>query len=224
MTDLTKKVEALERQLAKLSNVFDHIQKSLTKHPKRRSSAPTKNPGGRPEWVEDIFQHFNKISTELKSVKEALDTRSFTESRHSPSDALATNVRAEVGLLHTAPPPAERKQLSPANLEGGQRESVAANVPERVNRPLNAPAQELAPEVQVPVTCEISLTPSNSIAPPKLTAQSNSPLLDPLLDNGNAPTFCCNYKDISGNLNEARLELFSSDPRVRAKGYFKLVV
>jgi hypothetical protein len=50
MADLTEKVEALERRLDKLSNVFDYIRKSLTtKNPKRRYLVRTKTLGGRPE-------------------------------------------------------------------------------------------------------------------------------------------------------------------------------
>jgi hypothetical protein len=106
MADLTEKVEALERRLDKLSNVFDHIRKSLTSvYPARRHSVRTKTLGGRPEWVEEIVQHFNEISAELKSVKKTLSTRSFTDNGNSLSDASATNaeVAQEAEVQHEAP-------------------------------------------------------------------------------------------------------------------------
>jgi hypothetical protein len=55
--------------------------------------------------VEEIVQYFNDISAELKSVKETLDTRSFTDSGNSPSDVSATNAEAapEAELQHKAP-------------------------------------------------------------------------------------------------------------------------
>jgi hypothetical protein len=55
--------------------------------------------------VKEIVQHFNDILAELKSVKKTLDTRSFTDSGNSPSDASATNAKAapEAELQHEAP-------------------------------------------------------------------------------------------------------------------------
>ncbi|KAH8650375.1 JmjC domain, hydroxylase-domain-containing protein [Tricladium varicosporioides] len=233
MADLTGKIEALERQLDKLSNVFDNIRKSLTtEHPKQRHSVRTKTTGGRPAWVEEVFQHFNKISAELKSVKETLDTRSFTDSGNSPSDASVTDIGAEAELQHEASSQgqSEREQVSTAGLESGEPVPVATNALERVEPASPTPeqdiqAQELAPQVQqVPISCKASLMPSKSTEPPHHITQLNGALPDPLSDDGNPPTFRCNYKDISGNLNETKLLLFSSDLMVRRKGYFKLSV
>jgi hypothetical protein len=55
--------------------------------------------------VEIIVWHFNKISAELKSVKETLDTRLFIDSGNPPSDASATNAKAalEAKLQYKAP-------------------------------------------------------------------------------------------------------------------------
>jgi hypothetical protein len=236
MADLTEKVEALERRLDKLSNVFDHIQKSLsTENPKRRHSVRTKTLGGRPEWVEEIVQHFNEISSELKSVKKTLDTRSFTDSSSSPSDGSAMNaeVAPQAELQHEALSQHQcTEQAPPAIPENGQRESVAANAPEPVGRPSptsppgqNIITKECPPQAhRVPVGCEVSLTPLTSTEPLNRTTQLNDALLDPQSEEGNAPIFHYNCKDIRGNLNEAKLVQFSSNPRVRRKGYFKLAV
>ncbi|KAH8650307.1 JmjC domain, hydroxylase-domain-containing protein [Tricladium varicosporioides] len=224
MVDLTEKVEALERRLDKLSNVFDYIRKSLTtESPKRHHSVRTKALGGRPEWVEEIVQHFNEISAELKSVKETLDTRSMANSEAA----------REAQLQHEAPSQRQgAEQGPPAIPENRQRESVAANAPEPMRRPSPAspPGQNImtkdtSPQAhQVPVGCEVSPTPSTSTEPLHHTTQLNDALLDPQSEEGSAPMFHCNYDDISGNLNEAKLVQFSSNPRVRRKGYFKLAV
>jgi len=74
-------------------------------------------------------------------------------------------------------------------------------------------------------TCQPSR--SSCVEKPKRalqTTQLNDVLLDPQSEEGIAPVFHCNYEDISGNLNEAKLVQFSSNPRVRRKGYFKLAV
>jgi hypothetical protein len=77
---------------------------------------------------------------------------------------------------------------------------------------------------QVPLSCEVSLTPSTSTEPLNHTTQPNDVLLDPQSKEGSAPIFHCNYKDISGNLNKAKLVQFSFNLRVKRKGYFKLAV
>ena len=236
MADLTEKVEALEKRLDKLSNVFDHIRKSLTiENPKRSHSIRTKTLGGRPKWVEEIVQHFSEMSAELKSVKETLDKRSFTDIGNSPSDASATNAEAapEAELQHEAPSQCQGvEKLPPAIPENGQRESVAANAlePMRHPSPASPPGQNIMtkeplPQAhQVPVGCEVSLTSSTSTESLNRTTQLSDALLDPQSEEGSAPVFHCNYEDISGNLNEAKLVQFSSNPRVRRKGYFKLAV
>lgn len=52
-------------------------------------------------------------------------------------------------------------------------------------------------------------------------------MIDPRLDgprDRDTPMFSCHYSDISKTLNEEKLMMFSSDPRVKRKGYFKLAV
>ena len=115
MADLTEKVEALETRLDKLSNIFDFIRKSLTTE---HQSSHTETPGGRPDWVEEIVQHFNGISAELKSVKESLQTRPFTDGSDSPSDGSVANVGAEAEL--------QRDALLLRQLEEGQVYSAAS--------------------------------------------------------------------------------------------------
>lgn len=236
MADLTEKVEALERRLDKLSNVFDHIRKSLaSKHPKRRHSVRTKTLSGRPEWVEEIVQHFNEISAELKSVKKTLDTRSSTDTGTSQSDASATNAEAapEAELQYEAPSQRQcAEQVPPAIPENGQQESAATNAPEPAGLPSppsppgqNITTKEPPPQAhQVPVSCEASLRPASLNESLSRTTQLNDAFLDLQSEEGNAPTFHCNYEDISGNLNEGKLERFSSDPRVKKKGFFKITV
>jgi hypothetical protein len=122
--------------------------------------------------------------------------------------------------------------VPPAIPENGQRESVAANAPEPVRRPSPAspPGQNIMTKEpltqahQVPLGYEVSPTPSTSTEPLNRMIPLNGVLLDPQSEEGSAPIFHCNYEDISGNLNEAKLMQFSSNPRVRRKGYFKLVV
>lgn len=181
MADLTKKVEALERQLDTLSNVFDYIQKSLTTE-KRRHSVRIKSLGGRPEWVEEIVRHFNKISAELKSFKETLNTSTFINRGNSPSDASATNTEAvpEAELQHGAPSQRQgAEQVPPAISENRHRESGAANGSEPVRRPSSPPGQnimtkELPPQAHlVPGVCEVSITPSTSTEPLSLSCQPN---------------------------------------------------
>ncbi|KAE8440659.1 hypothetical protein EG329_006838 [Mollisiaceae sp. DMI_Dod_QoI] len=219
MLSLIEKVEAVERRLDKLSNVFDYIRKSLT-IPKGRHSVCTKTSRGRPEWVKEIVQHFNEISTELKSVKKTLDTCSFANG----VDASATNVRAEAEM----PSQSEREKVSPAGPGCRDRASIAANAPDQTESSLpdqNIRAQELTPQVQQePVSSDVLLIPSKSTKPPRHTTQRNRALLDPQLGDRNAPTFRCNYEDISGNLNEEKLKQFSSDLRAKKKGYFKLTI
>ena len=76
---------------------------------------------------------------------------------------------------------------------------------------------------QVPISCEVS-PPSILTESRQHTTQPNGELLHPHSDDREAPYFRCNYKDISRNLNEAKLMQFSSNPSVGRKGYFKLTV
>jgi hypothetical protein len=163
-----------------------------------------------------------------------LETRSFTESSKSPSDVSAMDISAEAELQHENPPQtqSEREQASLTGPESVERASVATEAPERVKcapppspPDQNTQAQGLALQAhQVSVGCEAVLTPTISTQPPTSITQLNGSLLDPQLEDRLAPTFRCHYEDISGNLNERKFVLFSSDPRVRGKGYFKLVV
>jgi hypothetical protein len=108
---------------------------------------------------------------------------------------------------------------------------VVTNVPEPLGHPSatappdhDAIAQQPPSQPgQEPVRGESALTTSTSIEPPNLPTQLSN-ALHPQSENGTAPTFRCKYKDISETLNEAKFERFSSDPNVKEKGYFKLVV
>ncbi|KAH7418748.1 hypothetical protein BKA64DRAFT_655115 [Cadophora sp. MPI-SDFR-AT-0126] len=233
MADVAEKVEALERRLDKLSNVFDQIL--TTKLPKRRHSVRTKASSGRPEWVKEIVRHFDEISAELKSVKKTLDTRSSADTGTSQSEALATNAEAapEAELQYEAPPQLQcAEQVPPAIPENVQQQSVANNAPKPVGfpSPTSPPGQNITTKVsppqahRVPVSCVAPLTPASSNESLRRTTQPNDAFLDLRSEEGNAPTFHCNHEDISGNLNEGMLERFSSDPRVKKKGFFKITV
>ena len=104
MTEITERVEALEREIEKLSDVFDHIRKSLTttKHPKGHYPTRPKTEAARPAWVEEIVQHFNEISVELKRLKQTLDDGSFADSGPTPSEVAETNVEGGTGVLDEA--------------------------------------------------------------------------------------------------------------------------
>jgi hypothetical protein len=122
--------------------------------------------------------------------------------------------------------------MPPAIPENGQRQSVAANALKLVRRPSpasppgqNIMTKEPPPQAyQVPLSCEVLPTLSTSTEPLNRTTQPNDVLFNPQSEEGSAPIFHCNYKDISENLNKAKLVQFSSNPRVRRKGYFKLAV
>jgi hypothetical protein len=211
MVGLTEKVEALERRLDRLLKVFDRLRKDLpTENPKRRHPLCTKT------CVEEIIQHFNEFSAELKSVKEALNTCSFTDSGNSPCDALATNIEVtlQAELQHKAPSlRQDTEQVPPAIPENGQRESVAANAPEPVRRPSPAspPGQNIMTKEpltqahQVPLGYEVSPTPSTSTEPLNRMIPLNGVLLDPQSEEESIPIFHYNYEDISGNLNKVKL-------------------
>jgi hypothetical protein len=84
MKDLIEQVQTLEKQLDELSDVFDSITKSLTRERERgcgkeRRSVSKTVQSERP-WVKGIVRSLKEISTELRTVKEALGTRSFTDS------------------------------------------------------------------------------------------------------------------------------------------------
>jgi hypothetical protein len=233
MKDLTEKVETLEKRLDDLGDVFDVIRKSLPggKHGKQRRSVRVEAPSGRPDWVQDIFKCFSEISAELKSVKETLGTRTFTDSGHAQSDACSTYTGAapDAELQHGAPAPSqsETKLVSPAIPEIGQRKSVTTDR----SLPLgHASATASSDHDAIPsqrgeesVHCELALITSTA-KPSSLTTQPSNARLQPQLGNETAPTFRCKYKDISKNINEAKFEKLSSDPDVKEKGYFKLVV
>lgn len=186
---------------------------------------------GRPDWVQDIFKCFNEILAELKSVKKTLGTRISTDSGHAQSDAFATYVRAapKAELQHGAPASgqSETELVSPAISESGQRKSAATDK----SVPLgHASATASSDHDVIPsrrgeesVHCELALTTS-TVKPSSLTTQPSSARLQPQLENETAPTFRCKYKDISTNINKAKFEKLSSDPDVKEKGYFKLVV
>ena len=228
MENLTEKVETLERRLDELGDVFDIIRKSLTdEHGKQRYSVRIKAPSRRPAWVEEIFIRFNEISAELRTVKETLGTRTFTDSGHSRSEVSATNTGAAPDCEAPSPGQPETEQ---SQAESGQRESVVPDVPE----PLENPSATTPPDHDITAlglqsqpgqgpVCG-ALTTSTSTEPPNLPTQLGNARLDPQLEGGTAPTFRCNYKDISQNLNEAKFEKFSSVPDVKEKGYFKLIV
>ena len=229
MKNLTEKVETLERRLDELGDVFDIIRKSLTgEHGKQRHSVRIKALSRQPDWVEGIFKCFDEISAELRSVKKTLGTRTFTDS--GQSEASATNAGAAPDCEGPSPGQPETEQVSQA--ESGQRESVVTDVPE----PLENPSATAAPDHdatalglpsqpgQGPVRGESALTTSTSTQPPNLQTPLGNARLDPQLEDGTAPTFRCKYKDISQTLNEAKFERFSSDPNVKEKGYFKLIV
>lgn len=232
MKDLTEKVETLEKRLNELSDVFDVIRKSLaSEHGKQRHSVRVKVRSGRPDWVEEIFKCFNEISAELRSVKKTLGTRTFTDS-HSQSDASAMNAGAAPD--HEAPSQVQPETEQVSQDESGRPESVVTDVPEPLENPsATAPPDHdiIAPELpsqpgQGSVRGEGVLTTSTSTStePPNLPTQLGNARLYPQLEDGTAPTFRCKYKDISQTLNEAKFEKFSSDPNVKEKGYFKLIV
>ncbi|PVH72525.1 hypothetical protein DL98DRAFT_520434 [Cadophora sp. DSE1049] len=228
MADLKEKVEAVERRLDKLSDVFDHIRQSLTtKHSKRRHPVRTKITHGQPEWVQELFKHFNEISADIKNIKKTLDTRSVTDSGNTPIDTPATNAEAE--LEHEALSQSQLAEKVPPTIpENGQQESVAANAPEPVGRSSLPPpgrhimTEEPPPQThQVPVEFDISL---RSLATKSLsrTTQPNDAILDQQPEEENAPTFNFSFLDFARKLNEEKLMGFSSHPRVQEKGYFKL--
>lgn len=208
MKDLTEKVETLEKRLDELGDVFDVILKSLAgEHGKQRHSARINASSGRPDWVEEIFKCFNEISAELRSVEKTLGTRTFTDSVHSQSDASATNAGAAPDHESPSQGQPETEQVSQA--ESGRPESVVTDVPE----PLENPSATAPPDHDI-----------ISIEPPNLPTQLGNTRLHPQLEDETVPTFRCKYKDISQTLNEAKFEKFSSDPNVKEKGYFKLIV
>jgi len=204
MENLTEKVSILEKRLNELGGVFDTIRVSLTsEHGKQHHSVRTKSRSRRPDWVGEIFKCFDQISAELKDVKETLDARTLTENGHVQMQASVTNVRA----ASRARPP----RTAPVN---GQPEAVSPN----------QSSQEPPPQsVQGFGRCEIRLTPSIPTKPSNPTTNANVITLPHAQFNGTAPTFRCNYKDIS-KLKEAKFEKFSSHPNVKEDGYFKLVV
>jgi hypothetical protein len=228
MKDLTEKVETIEKRL---DEIFDAIKKSLTGggRGKGRRSVPVNAQKGQPDWVQDIFKCLSEISAEVKSVKETLGTRTFTDSGHAQSDVSATYVRAapEAELQHGAPTPtqSETELMSPAVPESGQRQSAASDGPEPMRHASASSDHDVIPPRRGQESVHCELAPTTSIAKPSSpTTQPSNTQLHPQVDNETAPTFRCKYKDISKNLNEARFEKFSSDPDVQKKGYFKLVV
>jgi hypothetical protein len=122
--------------------------------------------------------------------------------------------------------------VSSAIPENGQRQSVAANALEPVRRPSPAlpPGQDiitkepLSQAYQVPFSCEVLPTLSTLTEPLNRITQPNDVLLNLQSEEESVLIFHYNYKDISENLNKAKLVQFLSNPKVRRKGYFKLAV
>ncbi|KAH8792216.1 hypothetical protein F5882DRAFT_376773 [Hyaloscypha sp. PMI_1271] len=144
----------------------------------------------------------HEILVELKSVKKTLSTRTLTDSGHAQSNAFATYVRAasEAELQHGAPAPgqSETELVSPAIPESRQRKSAATDR----SVPLGHASTNSSSE--------------HDVIPSRRGGES--------LEDETAPTFRYKYKDISKNINEAKFEKLSSNPSVKEKGYFKLVV
>ena len=159
MQDLAEKVQSIEERLDKLSSVFNTITKSLTKgRGKQRHFVPANVRHERPLWVEDILKGFNDLSTELRSVKEAIDTRTSPDSGYSQSDATATDTEA-------APPSQCQPEIEQASQASPESESAATDAPAAPDR--NVIAQEPTLQArQASLGSEVTLTPSTLTEPP----------------------------------------------------------
>ncbi|KAK4125076.1 hypothetical protein N657DRAFT_655196 [Parathielavia appendiculata] len=215
------KVDSISSEVGQISNTLrGYLEHGIASG---RKVQPPRTKSGR-DLLAQVLAHLDLVSAQLNEIRDHASVHTWNSPSPPTVQRLDTSLPSEAGAIsqqtRTQPPPAP--QRAEVEYQKPQIESSASNDCTTLPASQAEPNPALTPPISTAPSaiqdCSVPYQTSHGI-----TLRDGSVYHRPIPSEHASPLFDCTYQDIHV-LNEELFELYSSHPRVRDLGYFKLQV